>query len=265
MIRRLRPPGISPLEVWDVVTPAGPLYAAATARARADGIVSMLRALVAGSAVRARGGVVAVSVNGDDDGPVAFDRVVVGGGGDIASVVAAIVAAGFVADAAGVYVGTDGGCVLCAGAKDALIVDVGQTSIKRWYRGERSRTARPPTIPMEQLTREPQARALARAHTVRFIATALQTAQPPSRIVLALPCEIDDDLVVQGCSYPWHDDDCALVNDVARAAGIDDSVDVGVINDAELAACTVVDDGVTLMLTVGLGVGAALVRRPAPG
>ena len=80
--------------------------------------------------------------------------------------------------------------------------------------------------------------------------------------MLALPAEIGDDLAVADCSYPWADGDRTLVDDVLTSAGVD--VPTLLLNDAELAAVTVQEQEpvcTTLVLTVGTGVGAALVVR----
>jgi hypothetical protein len=79
-------------------------------------------------------------------------------------------------------------------------------------------------------------------------------------LVLALPCEIEDDLSVAGCSYPWLAGDRALVRDLLAAAELLESPCL-VLNDAELAAVSVdlsrARGAGTLVLTLGLGLGGA--------
>ncbi len=270
MIRLLRPKNIVPLEVWDVLTPWGPLYALRDA-ALADGVVAMVTSLSRGQARRTQTGNVLPAV--------AFNRVVVGGGGDVDAVVVALAAAGVAARTGddGAFTGVVGGLAVVDGDGDgdALIVDVGQTSIKRWYRGQRLRWPRPEALPVgeadNEVPRSVEQRRDGRARAVAFIADALRTSTSPSRIILGLPCELSmstsGHVIVGGCSYPWDDGDDALVDDVVAAAAVADDVDVAVENDAVLAACAGVadgdsdGDGGTLVLTLGLGVGAALRSR----
>jgi predicted NBD/HSP70 family sugar kinase len=101
----------------------------------------------------------------------------------------------------------------------------------------------------------------ARAATVAFLADVLDDDRHPEAVVVGLPCRITDDLVVEGCSYPWRDPDPTLIADVLVAAGLLD-VPAWVLNDAELAAVAVAATlpvaARALVLTVGHGVGAAV-------
>jgi predicted NBD/HSP70 family sugar kinase len=76
--------------------------------------------------------------------------------------------------------------------------------------------------------------------------------------VLGLPCELDDAGLPRSCTYCWPDPDPHLIPDLARLA----NRSIEVANDAELAACAaapmVPRDRTTLVLTVGFGVGGAL-------
>jgi hypothetical protein len=119
--------------------------------------------------------------------------------------------------------------------------DVGQTAIKLSQAGRVWSLRRDETRPALEL-----------------IADALSQLSGPC--LLALPCALDDDLRLTGCSYAWHADDLAPL---LRAARLDEETAL-IMNDAELAAVAALDEippaGRTLVLTLGFGVGAALLR-----
>lgn len=93
-----------------------------------------------------------------------------------------------------------------------------------------------------------------------FIAGALAELSGPC--LLALPCVLDDDLKLTDCSYDWLADD---LRPMLRKAGLDEERAL-IMNDAELAAVASMNDPRvprdkrTLVLTLGFGVGAALLR-----
>ena len=79
--------------------------------------------------------------------------------------------------------------------------------------------------------------------------------------MLALPCEISQTGELGTCSYPWCAGD-TIVPEILAAAGLDE-VPTLLLNDAELAAIGVAADpfaAPALVLTLGFGVGAALLR-----
>jgi predicted NBD/HSP70 family sugar kinase len=151
-------------------------------------------------------------------------------------------------------------------APGALVVDVGQTALKLVYGGERWHGPRDfgqLPIASELPDDEWPAR---RARVIEFVAGAIRQvpARPPA-LVLALPCALDGDLVASGCSYPYPKPDPALVGDLVQASGLA-GIPTFVLNDAELAAVAAARDSrvsrrrPALVLTVGFGVGAALLR-----
>jgi predicted NBD/HSP70 family sugar kinase len=95
------------------------------------------------------------------------------------------------------------------------------------------------------------------------LVTFLATLVAPSAVVVALPCALDDRGVPGSSSYPTLEGDITLVPDALARAGLS-QVPAMVLNDAELAALAVrVDhpDGEhTLVVTLGFGVGAAVLR-----
>ncbi len=147
-----------------------------------------------------------------------------------------------------------------AGAR-GLVVDLGQSLLKistptrRWVHA-RDLSAIPPP-PAGDLARGREA-------LVAWVAAALHQARrqaEPDAIVLALPCEVSADGTVGTCSYPWRAGDC-IASEVLAVAGLGGRP-AYLVNDAELAAIGLVEEGAaedgTLVLTIGFGVGAALV------
>jgi hypothetical protein len=126
-----------------------------------------------------------------------------------------------------------------AGARIAqACADVGQTAIKLAQDGRvwsRPRDERRPAL--------------------ELIASALSGLRGPC--LLALPCALGDDLQLTECSYDWRPDDLKAL---LRLAHLDEETAL-IMNDAELAAVAARDEvpaGRTLVLTLGFGVGAAL-------
>jgi hypothetical protein len=152
------------------------------------------------------------------------------------------------------------GEVIAAGA---LVVDVGQTALKLVWGGRRWHHPRDfAALPIASAL-PPDRWARSRQEVIEFVAGAIrQVAGRPPALVLALPCALDDQLVASGCSYPYPKPDPALVADLVAASGLD--VPTFVLNDAELAAVAAARDPLvpraepTLVLTIGFGVGAAL-------
>lgn len=145
--------------------------------------------------------------------------------------------------------------------KRGLVVDLGQSRLKicgarRWVYA-RDLAA----IPISRRPVEEEGRAT----LIHFVAAGLREATAaamPEAIVMALPCEIDEDGALGTCSYPWHAGDL-IVGEFLMEAGLA-GVPVVLMNDAELAAIGVAEGeaitATTLVLTLGFGVGGALIR-----
>ncbi len=93
---------------------------------------------------------------------------------------------------------------------------------------------------------------------------ALDLAPRPGRVVLALPTALRSDGTPEGSSYPGMAGDATLVDDALLLAALEDT-DTLVLDDAELAALSACPQvrGRALVLTVGFGVGAALLDATA--
>jgi hypothetical protein len=129
-----------------------------------------------------------------------------------------------------------------AGARIAkACADVGQTAIKLSQDGRVWSRPRDESRPALEL-----------------IAGALSELKGPC--LLALPCALDDDLRLTDCSYAWRAED---LGPLLRLAQLDEETAL-IMNDAELAAVAALEEvpaaGRTLVLTLGFGVGAALLR-----
>ena len=92
----------------------------------------------------------------------------------------------------------------------------------------------------------------------------------PAAMLFALPCRVNDAAVPEATSYIGMAGDDTLIADSLAAAGLN-PVQVLVLNDAELAALDALGEPElehcekTLVLTLGFGLGAALVERRLPG
>ncbi|MEO6953909.1 MAG: hypothetical protein ABI321_19055 [Polyangia bacterium] len=252
--RRVALPGVTGLEVWDLVVGDTTLFAAAKRRAFPRLLAEAVRALRAGTARRA----CAESIGLD---AIAFDQVLVGGGG-WDSIPASRRIASFDTLPGGRFVGIAGGFSLLGGP--GLVCDVGQSAIKLAWPGGRVLIERDLVkLPVRSRSDDPaHRRAL-----VEYLGGALRRAPRFRRLVLALPAALRADGTPEGSSYPGMAGDDGLVEDALSYAGMT-GTETLLVNDAELAALSARPRarGRALVLTVGFGVGAALLdATTSPG
>lgn len=154
---------------------------------------------------------------------------------------------------------------------EGWVADLGQTQLKLatpqrswtflrdWTRLRAAGTVPPPEIPTQ------------RRRLREFIALKLRLAMKegahrPRALVFALPARMTDDGTPGGCSYAGMRGDRMLLPDALELAGLAD-LRLFVLNDAELAALSARLDprlarfGKVLVLTLGFGIGAALIHR----
>jgi hypothetical protein len=169
------------------------------------------------------------------------------------------------------FVGQAGGLWLAARAgfdgASTLVLDLGGTSIKVGYAGVHERLERDP----EALPIGPAARGRLdqRERLCEFMATAIIAAigerEPPRALVFGLAAELDDAGVPGRSSYAGMHP--GLLDAVLARVGLAPAW-VGVLNDAELAAASVArlpEAAVkTLVITLGFGIGAALLAAEPP-
>ena len=241
---RFRPPDIEPLEVWDLAVAGETLFAS---REREDFCQRLAEAVELIATRHPRG--------------AEIDQVFACGGGSVRPELrSALARSGRIVEISplGQFACEPAGFHLLNG-RFGLVVDAGQSALKLFWPGGRLLFPRDfDALPIAG----PSA---LRPKVHEFMAAAIREAsnravRPFELVVLALPSEIDDDLHLAGSSYPGMADDRDLVDDVLRRAKLD--LTSIVLNDAELAAMTA---GLvmsrrcpTLVLTIGFGVGAAL-------
>lgn len=247
---------MTPVELWDLVVDGAPLYAAARDATYGRTLARAVEALLDGEAA-------CESATPLPPECRRIDRVVLAGGASghvrwTSSRVPAVFAPEPERCA------ERGGHALLAGAP-GLVVDLGQSFLKilasdgRRWSFPRDLAAIPiSTRPIDGTGREA---------LIAFVAAGLRAAAGAGceRIVMALPCEISPDGALGTCSYPWRAGE-PIVEAFLDAAGLG-GVPTLLVNDAELAAIGVAEDGVapgvTLVLTLGFGVGGALVQGTA--
>jgi hypothetical protein len=141
----------------------------------------------------------------------------------------------------------------------AACADIGQTAIKL-VDGAHARSVPRDRAHAPPRDSVPLPRDRARASTIRWLASLLGALGAP-QVVVGLPCELTGDGIPRSCSYCWPDPDPALVPELEQISG----KALAILNDAELAAVAaaphVPDDVVTLVLTIGFGVGGALLTE----
>lgn len=263
-LQRLTLQGIEPLELWDMTLGKQTLWDRMASPDFASALLEALHLIKQGKACSR------------SDGPLTgrlrdISRVMIGGGRAKALQAAqswhdAPVPVHF--DDAGFFVAEAGGLDLLP-AHGGLILDLGQTAIKVMLAGKRVRYERDlAALPI----------APAPAHGVQqleqlkaFVRRAIQAScaghadeRIPADMVIALPCEIAPDGTPGGSSYGGLKGSKHFIPELLTDL-VPGAWRVSLLNDAELAAHSMrlkrpVRDGQTaLVLTVGFGVGAALV------
>lgn len=241
-MRRIRPPGLVPLEIWDIELEGTLLYE------QPERLFEGLTLLREGRA-RTR------FSRSPLDAARNFDSLFLGGGRRIVVPPTPYPVA---VSRDGAFVGEAGGLALLGG--DGVVVDVGQTAIKVSSPDERRMISRDlATLPIRAADAADHDVPAQRVRSREFLASALGGAR---RIVLALPCELGDDGVPGRCSYIGWEGDRTLVADALRLAG-NSEAEVLLLQDGELAALSAPErPGKTLVVTLGYAVAAAL--RTAP-
>jgi hypothetical protein len=259
---RMRPPGVVPVELWDLELHVGILWDHMEGEALPGALVEAIDRLRKGNArTRSR---TPISVRARE-----LQAVWLAGGRsrsvDAEALAAAVGLPVWIADAP-TMVAERAARVLVPDATLAVI-DLGQSQLKVFMGGRRFDHPRPwDRLPLRDgpVTIAPEA---ARTALRAWVGGALQHATHQSRIrpdavVIALPCELPAAPTPGASSYPGLQDDAGFVPDVLAAAGWAPRR-VLVLNDAELAAVAAGLDPrtrgtLTLVLTLGFGVGGAL-------
>ena len=241
-IRRHRPPGIVPLEIWDLEIGGGLLYE------RPEQLPEALELLRRGEA-RARWSRSPLWAARD------FDSLFLGGGRTVAFPPAPY---RIEISPDGAFVGERGGLAFLEG--DGLVVDVGQSAIKvTGPNGRRTIPRDTAALPIRAPDEADREVAEQRRRSREFLAEALRGAR---RIVLALPCRLDKRGVPGRCSYIGWEGDSTLVPDALRLAGAGEA-EVWLLQDSELAGLSCPPLGKrTLVVTLGYAVAACVKLSP---
>jgi hypothetical protein len=269
--------GIVPIELWDVRVDGKTLFDRRGEPTFYVSLARAVRALHRGEAVRGGGDPLAASpwtvvsmVGGALDEARARDAF------DAAGIALDVLSddAFFATSHALEALGEDG-----ALRGDAVVIDVGQTAIKASGPGGRIRRQRLVTSEFSTTIDTSGGPEGERGAFADEIAAALADACPgraPSFVLLGLPCEVErrgGDVLLGHSTYPTAGDGTELMRAVLRGAGCG-ATPAALVNDAVLAAWALARRSpcraaFQLVLTLGLGVGAALIDRkaadPVPG
>jgi hypothetical protein len=259
---RPRPPGVVPLELWDLELREGILWDHMQAHALPAALVEAVGRLRDGTAhTRARTPIPSLVRD--------LGGLWLAGGGarsiDAEALHHALGLPVWIADDPAAFA-ERGARALVPHASALAVIDLGQSRLKLFVGGRRFELERPwDRLPLRGSVHvEPaSARAILRQWVGRALSDATaRTGAQPDAVVFALPCELADAPVPGPSSYPGLRGDAALVPDVLAAAGWA-RARVLVLNDAELAAVAAKLDPrtrgtLTLVLTLGFGVGGAL-------
>ena len=261
-MKRLRPDGIFPLELWDLEVGDGILWDYMNSPRFGCILKSALIEVWNGTAKTRSEGVI-------PDIAKHFAGVYLSGGGSAATG-DALLGGPWKTVQKGVdqnFAGEAGAMALLSeqGLRGWML-DLGQSTLKVSFNGQRRTWQR-------DLNRLPIRGGLdtplveQRGELRRFLAEAIGecvalSGKLPAAILCGLPSRLDDAGVPEGSSYIGMKGDVTLLIDAFAAAGLH-STQILVLNDAELAAVSArLDPHVhpgTLVLTIGFGIGAALV------
>lgn len=260
---RLRPPGVVPVELWDLELSRGILWDHMDGDGLSAALVEAVEHLRRGTArTRSRTPIPALA---REPGALWL------AGGRASTIDPATLATTvglpvFIADDPTAF--AERGARALVPEADALaVIDLGQSRLKLSVGGRRFEHERPwerlPLYDASPACEPARARTALRAWVGEALAAASAiTGSDPDAVVLALPCELPAAPIPGSSSYPGLQGDRAFVPDVLATAGWHPAR-VLVLNDAELAAAAAgldprTRDLLTLVLTLGFGVGGAL-------
>ncbi|MES2824109.1 MAG: hypothetical protein V4732_10945 [Pseudomonadota bacterium] len=259
-------PEITPLEIWDSITPQGILWDSMYKQDFPETLKNVIQQIHAGLAVTAS----KLEIN-----PIsrAFDALYVAGGGALdPRIINALkqLSVPIIVAPDPVFSGVPGGNKILANhGLEGIVIDLGQTQIKIANAGELHTFKRDfAAIPIRSET-ESEQDAVQLQSFVRYvsssIAETIKNTVKPKGIVLALPCDIDNDGVLGGSSYAGMKGNADLVDSIIHHANLED-VQVLLLNDAELTAASALHDknvikfNKILVITLGFAVGATILE-----
>ncbi len=265
-IQRVIIPEITPLEIWDCITPKGILWNSMYKDDFPEILKDVIQQIHAGLAVTAS----QLEIN-----PIAtaFDALYIAGGGaldiNIINSLQQLSLPMIVAEDP-IFSGVVGGNKILANyGLTGLVVDVGQTQIKIANAGELHRFKRDfSAIPIRNDKANDQDATqlqLLIGYISSSITQSIKNMAKPQGMILALPCDIDNDGVLGGSSYTGMKGNTDLIDLIIHHAGLE-GVQVLLLNDAELTASSALYDkniikfNKILVVTLGFGVGATILE-----
>ena len=267
-ITRYRPPGVTPLELWDLWVGKRILWETMREPDFPQLLCNVLNELHRGEGATRSEGRVPGMIAG-------FEAIFVAGGrSQELSIRSALPALGLSVCFSGTpqNPGRIGGLGLLAqrGSINPWICDLGQAGLKlcatkadRQFPRDLHRLPIRRDSPDEACEKQRQELRDWIAESLRVFAKAAGT---PDGMLFALPSRLDDDGVPEGSSYIGMAGDSSLVADAIAASGLKPQL-VLTVNDSELAALDAVTEPQlehitkTLVITLGFSFGAALVAR----
>lgn len=149
-------------------------------------------------------------------------------------------------------------------ARALVVLDLGQSHLKLFTPHAHLTVPRPwDRLPLRD--QDSRSHDQARGSLLAWVTEALgQVTADPDVVVVALPCELGDTPIPGGSSYAGLEGDPTFVPELIESAGWRPR-QLWVLNDAELAAAAArldprIRHTLTLVLTLGFGVGGALLR-----
>ena len=148
------------------------------------------------------------------------------------------------------------------------VVDLGQSALKiagegKYQRWERDLEKLPLRSDAAGEDAQAQRTALREFMSRALIDFGKDLPELPTGVVVALPSRLDDAGLPEGSSYIGMSGDQGLIPDVLQPAGLSNAQAL-LLNDAELEAVSARTEGLTsgktLVLTLGFGVGAAILE-----
>lgn len=264
-MKRVRPPGILPLELWDLLLPDGSiLWDYMQSPQFGDLLHAVISQTWHGTAMTQSEGKVSETIRH-------FHTLYLTGGGAPAvleamkqgpwqqNILAKDTTFGAVAG---------GQHLLNAHDLRGWVLDVGQSGFKISDDSTRLQSARNwNLLPLREdvLTLDINEQRIALRQSLAGLLRQMHEATGtwPEAIVTALPSRLDDQGLPEGSSYAGMEGDIHLIPDAMKLAGMPE-VPLFVLNDAELAAVSAQAEfdlpGPTLVLTIGFGVGGAFIR-----
>ena len=267
-ITRYRPPCVTPLELWDLWIGQRILWETMQETAFPEMLLNVLVDLRRGGGATRSEGRVPAAITG-------FDAIFVAGGRSQESPIRSALTAlnlPICFSATPQNPGRNAGLGLLAqqGGVTPWVCDLGQASFKlcsadasrQFPRDLRQLPIRKDS-PDEVIDGQRQDLRRWMAESLRTFA---ETTTPPDALLFALPSRLDDTGIPEGSSYVGMTGDSSLIADSIDAAGLNPRIAM-CVNDAELAALdavvepTLAHSAKILVITLGFGLGAALVTR----